>query len=384
MPKERDVWLVSNGDYWKAVWNDPITGKRASKSIGKQPELSRRQAKVVCRDMANALKVRTSGEAVRLSEWLKLYEGLRTDVKGSTTRTYRQCARYLLAHFEADPRIDAITRADAAAWQAAMTAGTLTARLNKAEQSAAVRSDLKRVRYVWRLPKLATVRRHIRAARTMFLEASRQDRIPFNPFDRLTGTPPSVEKSWAEITPADLSKILDACPSNGWRALFALARFNGLRLQEALSLTWGDVSWSGNRMRVNERITAETTKQAFRVTPIEPARCPTGMTALLRGWFEAAPDGALRVCDGVGPNNVDRDGRGIIRRAGLAVYAKPFHTLRKNRISEVALEYPQGVLEDWFGHDAEVSRRHYQRVPEELYALPIVSKPVSKAKAGLT
>jgi hypothetical protein len=38
----------------------------------------------------------------------------------------------------------------------------------------------------------------------------------------------------------------------------------------------------------------------------------------------------------------------------------------------VALEYPQGIVEEWFGHDEEVSRLHYQRVPEELYAAPSV------------
>lgn len=384
MGTTHNVWLVSNGDYWKAVWKDPRTGKRSSKSIGSKPDMSRRQALVACRDMGAKFTAQASGEAVRLSKWLELYADLRSDVKHATRKTYRECGRYLLAHFESDPKIDEITRADAAAWMAGMSKGTLTERLNALERFEAVSSGAKRIRYAWRLPKLATVRRHVRAARTMFLEATRQDRIPFNPFDRLTGTPPSVEKTWAEITPANLGRILEACPSSGWRALFALARYNGLRLSEALSLNWGDVDWGGNRIRVNQRLETETTKQAFRITPLEPARCPTGMTVLLGGYLEAARAGSVRVCDGVGPNNVDRDARGIIRKAGIPAYAKPFHTLRKNRISEVALEYPQGVVEDWFGHDEEVSKRHYQRVPEELYASPIVSKIVSKDKARLS
>jgi hypothetical protein len=69
-------------------------------------------------------------------------------------------------------------------------------------------------------------------------------------------------------------------------------------------------------------------------------------------------------------NNLRRNALVILRRAGIGEYAKPFHTLRKCRISEVALEYPQGVLEEWFGHDEDVSRIHYQRVPEELYKAP--------------
>lgn len=381
MRGDPEVWLVNNGDYWKAAWTDPLTGKPRSRSLGRQDEISKRQGKVLCRDIANELKMKTSGEAVCLSEWLKLYAELRSDVKETTRKTYRECARYLLAHFAADPPIDRITRADASTWLAAMSGGTLTQRLNEAERADALASGTKRARYMWRVPKLATVRRHVRAARTMFLEAARQDRIPFNPFDRLVGTPPRVTKTWAEITPADLARILDACPHNGWRALFALARLNGLRLGEALALRWTDVDWAGNRIRVNERLDTETTKQAWRVTPLEPGKCPTGMTAMLRGWFEAAPAGTVRVCEGVGVNNLRRDALGVIRRASLPPYAKPFHTLRKNRVSEVAIHYPQGVVEDWFGHDAQVSREHYQRVPEELYAPPIMSKTMSKPEA---
>jgi integrase len=149
-----------------------------------------------------------------------------------------------------------------------------------------------------------------------------------------------------------------------------LARFAGLRLNEALTLEWADIDFGGNRIRVNEGIDLETTKQRFRVCPIEPKRCPTGLTRILTGILGAAPEGSSLACHDVKRNNLRRTALGILRRSGVGEYAKPFHTLRKCRVSEVAVFYAPGILEEWFGHDAEVSRRHYQRVPDELYAPP--------------
>lgn len=370
----RTVWLVSNGDYWRAAWgNKP----GQSESLGHKSKLSRRAALKLCRNKEIELRTKDMGKAPKLSAWLTQYAESRTDVKKSTRNLYRDCGRYLTAYFTDDPAIDRITRRDAAEWNDALSAGKITATLNEREQRKP------KNRRVWQVPKLSTVRKHVRAAKLMFGEAARRDLILFDPFDRLNGAPPKPLKKWRQVTRADLDRILDACPNDGWRALFALARLNALRLSEALSLNWTDLDWSGNRMTVNEDIEAETTKQAFRVPPIEPSLCLTGLTDLLQGYFDAAPDGAVKVCVGVDAGNVRRRALAILKASGVGVYAKPFHTLRKCRVSELALVYPQGVVEDWCGHDEAVSRRHYQRVPDELYApipKPITSKITSKRK----
>lgn len=379
------VWLVDNGDYWKAAWREPSTGRLRSMSLGAKAKVSNRAATVRCRQLAADLsrQKRLAGVAPALSEWLNRYYALRSDVKKSTRSTYTECGMYLLAHFTADPTIDRISRADAAAWQVAMASGKLAEKLNAerrkrlaAELETAkgeeVRQNLRRRTKgdVYAAPTLSTVRRHVRVAKQIFGEAARQDLILFNPFDRLIGAAPKLAKAWREVTDADMRMIFDACPDEPWRMLFALCRYAALRRGEALRLAWGDIQWDKNRLTVNADVELETTKQAMRVCPIEPARCPTGLTRMLRNCFDAASPGARGPCDGVDAGNIDLKARRILRRSAVGVYEKPFHTLRKCRISELALHYPQGVLEDWCGHDEEISRRHYQRVPDELYQPP--------------
>ncbi len=207
----------------------------------------------------------------------------------------------------------------------------------------------------------------------MFAEATEGDGVGYidqNPFRKLSGRSPSGAKNWRQVSPADLVRIMDACPGNGWRALFALARLAGLRRGEALHLQWGDIDWAGNRFSVNARITKTTTKKKQRTVPIEPARCPSGLTAFLRQWFEEAGEGETAVCAGVDVNNIDRLARGIIHRSGVGDYRKPFHALRKNRATELAAQYPQHVLSEWMGHDAAVAEEYYLRVDEQLYEAP--------------
>lgn len=358
------VWLVENGDYWKAVWSG------GSRSLGNMAKVSRRQANVRCREIEAELttNARKVGKAPELSQWLARYRELRHDVKDTTRDTYRECGVYLQAFFHPeDPPIDEVTRADAADWSADLASGKLTDGLNKraleGDETAANGAGRD-----WRRPQRATVARHVRAAKMMFQAAADQDRILFNPFDRLNGTPPKPLKDWREISRRETLGILSACPSIGWECLFALCRFAGLRRGEALRLTWPDIKWGTNRFTVNADIAEETTKQSVRVVPIEPAKCPTGLSVILKDAYEQAKDKAGLVC-GLSLNNVRRTALSILKKT-VGEYSKPFHTLRKCRISELAMHYPQNVIEEWCGHDEEVSRRHYQRVPDELYVPP--------------
>jgi hypothetical protein len=125
-----------------------------------------------------------------------------------------------------------------------------------------------------------------------------------------------------------------------------------------------------NKLVVNAKLVKETTKKAKRVCPIEPARCPTGLTKVLRDVFSAAPEGSTHVCAGVRTDDIDRDAKRIIQLSGIPAYAKPFHSLRKNREGEVAAQYPQHVFTEWMGHDGDVAEQFYLRVEDTLYEPP--------------
>lgn len=372
-PAPTVVRLKSNGDYWQAFWRDGA-GRAHAKSLGAKSRRTEDAARRACVRLGvdvDTGRVRTGnggGAGVpRLSEWVAQCKRCRAgDVDGKTLALIDHTGRYLLAHFASDPPIDRLTRADAAEWRAALARGELRAKANRYPKPNAAKAGAARPLAP------ATVAKHVRAAKRMFEDATDESGVGYvdkNPFRQLSGRAPRAAKDWANVTAADLAKILDACPNAGWRCLFALARYAGLRRREALELEWRDVLWADNKLMVNARLKRKTTKRAARVCPIEPARCPpTGLSKILRDAFDAAPAGAVRVCAGVSPHNLDRQARHFVAAAGIAPYAKPFHALRKNRAGEVAAAYPQHVFTEWMGHSAEVAGEFYLRVEDDLYA----------------
>lgn len=129
------VTLSSNGRYWQALYYDSI-GKRRAKSLGPKKKLSRRQAKVACDRLAAELCLNPgradSRHSPTLERFLDRYIDNRTDLKPATKDLYRQTKDYLLMFFDADLRIDRISRAMASDWCAAMVNGRVV--LNRLSQ----------------------------------------------------------------------------------------------------------------------------------------------------------------------------------------------------------------------------------------------------------
>ena len=162
------------------------------------------------------------------------------------------------------------------------------------------------------------------------------------------------------------SDLMEACPNDGWRSLFALCRLAGLRRGEALGLEWADVDFARNRIEVNARISRTTTKKARRTCPIEPERLPAGLAGILKAIKRS---GSKSPCAGVQVDDIDRDAKRILA-ASVGVYAKPFHTLRKCFEGELARKYPRHYLKAWIGHSEEVADEHYLRVEDEDFQKP--------------
>jgi integrase len=268
----------------------------------------------------------------------------------------RFTGQYLKRHFANNPPIDQITREQAAEWRAALAAGTLSIENEQRKES----------------PSEQTVCKHVRGARAIFAEALSQELIKINPFDRLRGVAPKVVRNWDYLDSATMTRLLDACPNDGWKAFWALLRFAGLRMTEALQLRWVDVDFAKNHLYVDAPGTADKidNKHHPRTVPIETARWETGLTKILMVALGAAKDGAVCVCEGVPANNRDRKARKIRKAAGVANYSKICHTLRKNCEMDWAGRFPQHVASEWAGHSITVSASHYLRVPEEMYQGP--------------
>ncbi len=90
--------------------------------------------------------------------------------------------------------------------------------------------------------------------------------------------------------------IMDACPDQEWRVIFALARYAGLRCpSEVLRLRWSNIDWDRNRFKVTSPKTDRYGK-GERITLRWPELCTE-----LNYWFELfgaiAGKQPLQTCD---------------------------------------------------------------------------------------
>src|SRR5688572_24216677 len=97
----------------------------------------------------------------------------------------------------------------------------------------------------------ATISKRVKLARQIFRRGVRWKMLAENPFEGVKAGSQQNKSRQYFISRADAQKVLDHCPDAQWRLLFALSRFAGLRCpSEHLNLTWGDVDWDHDRIRV--------------------------------------------------------------------------------------------------------------------------------------
>ena len=216
-----------------------------------------------------------------------------------------------------------------------------------------------------------TVRKRLQFAKMVFRAAARHKLIEENPFNDVT-IEAAVPDRMHYVTPADAAKLLETCPMQDWRTIFALARWGGLRCpSEVLSLTWNDIDWEHSRVHVNSPKTAHHPGKEFRMMPLFPE-----LRVELERAFEAAPDGAVYVVDerfrkgamglqGWRGCNLSTSFKKIIKRAGLTVWPRPFHNLRSSRQTELQESYPTHVVCAWLGNSPDIAREHYLQVTDE-------------------
>jgi integrase len=335
------VTLSSNGNYWQARYYDTMD-RRRTKSLGSKKTLSKRQAKVMCERLAVEIQINPSragiGKAYRLGDYLDRYLASRADLRPKTLVQHKLTAKYLLAYFNSEMRIDKITRAAASDWRSSLARGNLTKTTQPAE---------------------ATVCIQVRNAKVMFNNAVRDDLILFNPFDRLKSNASEPDKDWRYVTRDELRKLFNASPTTSWRLLLALCRLAGLRQGEALGLLWSHIDWDAHSLEV----IAEKTGSR-RIVPIEPE-----LYSILLEAFETASEGEQMVIPKgtIITSNLWRDFGVICTRAGLKRWKKWCQVLRKNCETDWAQKYPQYAVSIWIGHDMNVSAQYYLQVPKQLY-----------------
>ncbi len=357
LTKQKKQTKAGLAEYWVLRWFD-VAGKCRSESLGHTPgskarggkkALSEREARKKAKEKEIEFDshpaLRTASK-MPLKEYTERYFKMRKiDAPESTIKSYKTSVRYLIEYFGETKLIDSITDMDAHNFKTALASNELKGAMKS-------QRDLNKT----------SVNLHMRQIKAVFNYAVRDLKIlPFNPF---ASTVEIVKQSarWHYVTQDELEKMLDAATDN-FRLMIALCRLAGLRRMEAYHLEWQDVNFDQGKLYVIGKDHWQPKDRETRVIPL----CPELQQMLLTA-FEAAPEGTVRVCPAVCIDNIDRDIKATIVRAGLKPWTKPLHTLRKSCITDWASRYPIHAVKEWAGHaNVTTTEQYYLKVTEDQY-----------------
>jgi len=274
-----------------------------------------------------------------------LLELRKHELARATTQRYQDTARYLQYHFGDTRKVNTITPLDAAQFKAALAAGKLI--------DATVADKKRKVGE-------ASVAVHIRNAKALFNYGKKTMRIiKDNPFGELSGACKTAS-SWDPINREDFTKLVNAATPN-FKALIALCRLAGLRRMEAYHLEWNDINFETGTITICAKAHWKPKDKETRYVPI----CKELMDILTEA-HQNAPEKAARVCPQTNPQNIDRAILGTIKRAGLKIWKKPLHSLRKSCIQDWTQTYPLTDVMFWAGHSSvDTTQKFYTKGSKE-------------------
>lgn len=279
-----------------------------------------------------------SGNAdLDLDGLLRRFEESITGGKPATRLFYGHTLRNLREHFGADRRVSSITAEDAdrfAAW---------------------LRADAGLAK--------ATANRRIKAAGSIFRKAVRWEYIGKSPFDNVKagGT---VNKERTVYIPAEtVERLIDATPDAEWKALLAIGRWMGVRVQsEGLGLRVADLDWERSAVWVRSPKTEHHGEEhAGRWVPM----FPEVREHLLR-LYEQAAEGQVYLFDRqrFASGNLRTGLLKLIKRCGLKPWPRLWHNFRTSRATELVAEYPMATAAAWLGHSVGIMAAHYITSPD--------------------
>ncbi len=328
------VTLSKNGAYWQARWTDR-RGIHRGKGLGRTDQVSKRAAMKKVRRIQSDFDANkaVAEKAPTLQAFCHKYLAQRPDLACRTRRSYDLTIKVLGAYFGPGRRLSDVTADESADWRSSLVG----------ESSAC---------------------QHTRNAKAIFEDARKREIIAVNPFQALQSTPPDPDKDWFYVDEPTLDRMLAACKNDDQRLLLAIARLAGLRHGEILRLKWEDVDLIERRLTVTNPRQKVTTKNRRRVLPIVGKLHDLLFKAYLLG------DAREYVVE-LPTTSIGRLLKPVFERAGVAMYHKPLHTLRKNRQTDWERNHRASFVSDWMGNSPGVARKHYVKAEEQDYEAAI-------------
>jgi integrase len=267
------------------------------------------------------------------------YIAFRQDVKPMTVKSYKQAKGYLVEYFKGGKAVSDVTPADA-------------------EKYAMWLTTTRKLSPTW-------AHKTFKVARQFFGWAVKHGYARENPFAGIQAgnDQPNAERQ-ALVGHDVIADVLEACPDAEWRLIVSLARYGGIRIpSELLPLTWADVLWDQEKIRISSPKTAHHGK-AERFIPLFPEL----VQPLLDCYDQTDPEreGGFVITRYRETNaNLRTQFLRIIAKAGHTAWPKLFHNLRASRESELVEVYPVQTVTAWLGNTPSVALKHYlQPSPE--------------------
>lgn len=216
---------------------------------------------------------------------------------------------------------------------------------------------------------VATRATYIKDARAIFNWAVNERIIAINPFAPRSGIVRGsyVNRAKQFYVNKELTRaVLEACRNSDhpleWRALFALARFQGLRVpSETRALRWQDVDFSNRWLIIPSQKTKRYEGKDKRGMPIF-----TPTMTILQELRETRPRDQVFVFADLLPLQ-RREGHRtglerILKRAGIPKWDRLFDNLRSSASTDVKQTYGDTAENRWIGHSKQVAEDHYYQV----------------------
>lgn len=223
----------------------------------------------------------------------------------------------------------------------------------------------------------STANKHAKRIKKLFAQAVRGKLIADSPAaDQKIGG--EVNRSRDHyIDASTITKILKHFETESqteWALIFGLCRFAGFRCPtEVLGLTWSDVNWSENRLRI------DSVKTGLRYCPIFPELRP-----LLDAAYNEAPEGAIHCIRRYRGNaaNLRSQFLRMLDRAGVKAWPKLFMNLRSSCRTDLQERFPDHVVNSWLGHSSRVAEKHYLQTTEAHWDRA-TTEPVCPSKGAI-
>ena len=264
----------------------------------------------------------------------------KTDIKMSTLELYFQCQTLFFRTFAETEFIDKLTSERLLEWKTSLLE-------EYAEASVAG--------YIKNLSAMLN------------WVVKKQKWLTENPLEDISRGSFVNRKNDRTISMAEYFQLLDACPSQEWRTIIALARIGGLRCPSELQqLRWSDIDWAKDRFSVRSPKTEHHAGKDKREVP------------LFAELFEEL-DRHFLLDETVGNEFVIQGLQGtswklrnmfnrISNNAGLGTIIRPFDNMRTSRSNEVRSRWGDAIESTWIGHSPEIMKKHYLCPSDEEFA----------------